>query len=587
MRLRWKPILGILCSFLLTLSLAIPHSGVQAKHSSTDPRQVAVGTEGMVVTAHPLATKVGADVLRKGGNAVDAAVAIQLALNVVEPMMSGIGGGGFMMVYDAKTKEVSIVNSRERAPMGAEPDMFLDEDGKVIPFPERHTHGNAVGVPGTLKGLETALDRWGTRPLSILIDPAIRLAEKGVKVNWVLADAIEENKDKLARTAARDVFLPDGKPLKEGDRLVQKDLAKTLRLIQKHGTDVFYRGEVGEAIARTVREHGGSMTLDDLKRYRVTLDQPVRGTFKDYEIVSMPPPSSGGLTAIQILKLLEELDVGQYDVRSPEKYHLLAEAMHLAYADRGAYIGDPEFVDVPMEGLLHPEYIRERAALVSMNRANPEVEPGDPWKYEGKNGNKPASAQPDDRPIGQTTHFTVADRWGNLVSYTTTIEQLFGSGIMVPEYGILLNNELTDFDAVPGGPNEVRPFKRPMSSMTPTIVFRNGKPVMTVGSPGGPTIIASVFQVIFNKLEYGMPLKAAIEEPRIYSNRYPDIRWEVGVPERARSRLQELGHRWESAPVNIGNVQSIWIDHRSGLYIGAADSTREGAAVGLGKGKKK
>lgn len=588
MRLRWKPVLGILCSLLLTLPLAIPLTGVEAKRSSDPPRQVAVGSEGMVVTAHPLATQVGADVLRQGGNAVDAAVAIQFVLNVVEPMMSGIGGGGFMMVYDAKTRKVSIVNSRERAPMGAKPDMFLDEDGKVIPFPERHTHGNAVGVPGTLKGLETALNRWGTRPLSKLIDPAIRLAEKGVKVNWVLADAIDENKDKLSRTAAKDVFLPGGKPLKEGDLLVQKDLAKTLRLIQKHGTDVFYRGKVGEAIARTVREHGGSMTLDDLKRYRVTLDQPVRGTFKDYEIVSMPPPSSGGLTAIQILKLLEELEAGRYHVRSPEKYHLFAEAMHLAYADRGAYIGDPEFVDIPMKGLLHPEYIRERAALVSMDRANPEVEPGDPWKYEEKKGNKPATVQPDNRPIGQTTHFTVADRWGNLVSYTTTIEQLFGSGIMVPEYGILLNNELTDFDAVPGGPNEVRPFKRPMSSMTPTIVFRNGKPVMTVGSPGGPTIIASVFQVIFNKLEYGMPLKSAIEEPRIYSNRYPDIRWEEGVPEKTRIRLRELGHRWESAPVNIGNVQSIWIDHRSGLYIGAADSTREGATVGLfGKGKKK
>ncbi|SFG12233.1 gamma-glutamyltransferase 1 . Threonine peptidase. MEROPS family T03 [Planifilum fulgidum] len=588
MRLRWKPILGILCSLLLTLSLAIPPALVEAKRSSAPLRQVAVGKEGMVVTAHPLATQVGADVLRQGGNAVDAAVAIQFALNVVEPMMSGIGGGGFMMVYDAKTRKVSIVNSRERAPMGAKPDMFLDEDGNPIPFPERHTHGNAVGVPGTLKGLETALEKWGTRPLSKLIDPAIRLAERGVKVNWVLADAIEENKEKLARTAARDVFLPGGKPLKEGDLLVQKDLAKTLRLIQKHGTDVFYRGKVGEAIARTVREHGGSMTLDDLKRYRVTLDRPVRGTFRDYEIVSMPPPSSGGLTAIQILKMLEELEAGRYDVRSPEKYHLLAEAMHLAYADRGAYIGDPEFVDVPMKGLLHPEYIRERSALVSMDRANPEVKPGDPWKYEGKRGKKPASVQPDDRPIGQTTHFTVADRWGNLVSYTTTIEQLFGSGIMVPEYGILLNNELTDFDAVPGGPNEVRPFKRPMSSMTPTIVFRDGKPVLTVGSPGGATIIASVFQVILHKLEYGMPLKAAIEEPRIYSNRYPDIRWEEGVPEEARSRLQELGHRWESAPVNIGNVQSIWIDHRSGLYIGAADSTREGAAVGLfGKGKKK
>ncbi|SDD08670.1 gamma-glutamyltransferase 1 . Threonine peptidase. MEROPS family T03 [Melghirimyces thermohalophilus] len=536
----------------------------------------------MVVTSHPAASKVGAQVWRQGGNAVDAAVAIQFSLNVTEPMMSGIGGGGFMIVYNQKSGDISIVDSRERAPAGAEPDMFLDEKGEPIPFRERHTHGNAVGVPGTLKGLETALDRWGTKPLSDLIQPAIRLADNGVKVNGVLADAIEENQWKLSGTATKEVFLPGGEPLQEGDRLVQRDLANTFRQIATQGADALYRGEIGEAIAETVQAYGGSMTVDDLARYQVTWDKPIRGTYKGYEIAGMPPPSSGGITVLQILKLLEEKNVGSYDSLSWEKYHLLAEANHLAYADRGAYIGDPEFVNVPQQGLLHPDYIRERAAGISMDRANPDVEPGDPWKYQEKEEPSPTVEQKDPKPIGQTTHFTVADRWGNLVSYTTTIEQVFGSGIMAPGTGIMLNNELTDFDATPGGPNEVQPGKRPMSSMSPTIVLKDGQPILTVGSPGGPTIINSIYQTILNVLEYDMELKQAIEEPRIYTSQYPTIRWEEGIAKEVQQAMEAKGHQFESSPRPIGNVQAIRIDPNTGLYHGAADSTREGMAIGIG-----
>nr|WP_240512064.1 gamma-glutamyltransferase [Paludifilum halophilum] len=563
--------------------------GVQAGMSSSDSeksRQVDVGTKGMVVTSHPLASQVGARVLRRGGNAVDAAVAIQFALNVAEPMMSGIGGGGFMMVYNRRTEKISVVDSRERAPKGARPDMFLDEDGHVIPFSVRSTHGNAVGVPGTLKGLETALDRWGTRPMSVLMQPAIRMASRGIKVNWVLADAIEDHREKLSKTAAKEVFLPDGEPLKEGDRLVQKDLARTLRMIQLFGTDVFYQGRIGRAIAKTVREHGGTMKDKDLRRYRLTIDRPVRGDYKGYEVASMPPPSSGGITALQILNLLERFDMDDVDVRSPEKYHLFAEASRLAYADRGAYIGDPQFVDVPMQGMLNEEYLEERAEEIDRSRANPDIQPGDPWSYQegGEPGNR--VEQPDDRQMGETTHFTVADRWGNLVSYTSTIEQLFGTGIMVPGYGIMLNNELTDFDAVPGGPNEVRPGKRPMSSMTPTIVLKDGDPVMTVGSPGGSTIIASVAQTILHVLEYDLPLKQAIEEPRIYTKTYPSIRWEEGIPADVRDQLEAMGHRFQNNPRDIGNVNAIWIDPDTGRYHGAGDSTRESTAIGVGGRRK-
>lgn len=549
--------------------------------------QVDVGRDGMVTTAHPLASKIGADVLKKGGNAIDAAVAIQYALNVTEPMMSGIGGGGFMMVYDGKTEETTIINSRERAPAGAAPDMFLDENGVPIPFSERYKGGNAVGVPGTLKGLETALDMWGTRSMKELISPSIQLAEKGFKIDSVLAEAISDNAETLSATAAKDVFLPKGTPLKEGDKLVQKDLAKTFKLIRSKGTDAFYKGEIGQALAFTVQDFGGSMTPDDLKRYDVTIDEPIWGEYQGYEIASMPPPSSGGVFLLQMLKILDDFNLSQYDVRSAEKYHLLAEAMHLAYADRAVYAGDPEFVNVPVDGLLHPDYIAERQQLISLNTVNPNPQAGDPWKYEEGTADYEQTVQPNDRQYGETTHFSVTDKWGNVVSYTTTIEQVFGSGIMVPGYGLMLNNELTDFDAVPGGANEVQPNKRPLSSMTPTIVFEDDKPVLTVGSPGGPTIITSVLQTILHTIEYDMELKAAVEEPRIYTNNLNSYRFENGISSNLIARLNQMGHRFGTSPVVIGNVQSILIDNEKGIFKGVADSSRNGAAIGVDLKKKR
>ncbi|AQQ53995.1 gamma-glutamyltransferase [Planococcus lenghuensis] len=547
--------------------------------------QVAVADGGMVATAHPLASEIGAAVLEKGGNAVDAAIAIQFALNVTEPMMSGIGGGGFMMVYDAETGETQIVNSRERAPAGATPDMFLDENGKPIPFGTRSMLGTAVGVPGTLKGLEEAHERWGTLPMPRLIKPAIELAQKGFPIDSVLAEAIADNEEKLSRSAAAEVFLPNGEPLEEGELLVQPDLADTLKLIRAKGTDVFYEGPIADALAETVQEFGGSMAAEDLANYELTVDEPVWGEYQGYEIASMPPPSSGGVFLLQMLGILDGFDLSQYNVRSWEKYHLLAETMHLAYADRAAYAGDPEFVDVPVEGLLHPDYIAKRRALISLDSVNTNPTAGDPWSFESGSGPAPV-AQPANDQYGETTHFTVADRYGNVVSYTTTIEQVFGTGIMVPDYGFMLNNELTDFDAVPGGANEVQPNKRPLSSMTPTIVFDDGEPVLTVGSPGGPTIITSVLQTILHAIEYDMELKAAVEEPRIYSNSITSYRYEEGVPAEVLTVLKGMGHRFGSSPVVLGNVQSILIDRELGLFKGVADSSRNGAAIGVEYSKK-
>jgi gamma-glutamyltranspeptidase/glutathione hydrolase len=782
--------LSVLFTVMLLFQITVPvafadNTGTEPDNPGIKDEQTDEGDLGMVVSAHPEASKVGAEVLENGGNAVDAAVAMQLALNVVEPQMSGIGGGGFMMYYDAETEDVSVINSRERAPAGATPDMFIDnsntvtgegtfllganelnsdgggefhidevtvfnvdatdeepafhydftgeegagwdsskftldergttftiaensgkitfptnrtslgrttstmeemengellmrfrtddpgddrrlrvwlraddfrpgstyaqngygveietrsntvkliqskdsttstlstftydsttdwqslrfqvdgdelrvklwEDaagepeewdidtfaGSVMPFQERVRSGLSVGVPGTLKGLETALDQWGTQPLEELIEPSITLAEGGVEVNWAVANSIASNADKLSQTAAADVFLPDGEPLEEGDLLVQEDLANTFRLIAEQGTEVFYEGEIGEALAEVVQENGSSMTIDDIAAYDVTHDEPVWGSYLGYDIASMPPPSSGGLTMLQMLKMFEELDLTQYEVKSAEKYHHMAEAMHLAYADRGEYMGDPEHVEVPKEGLLHPDYISERVDLIDPDQANPNVQPGNPWDYQEGEPTQGVK-QIDDKADGETTHFTVADQWGNLVSYTTTIEQVFGSGIMVPEYGIMLNNELTDFDAIPGGANEVQPNKRPLSSMTPTIVLKDDQPFMTVGSPGGTTIITSVMQTIVNVIGYEMDLKDAIEEPRIFSSAYPTIRWEYGIPGDVRAQLEEMGHVWQSSSGEIGNVNSILLDEESGLYYGAADSTREGAAIGI------
>ncbi|WP_409294094.1 gamma-glutamyltransferase [Peribacillus sp. SCS-26] len=549
--------------------------------------QVDYGTDGMVASAHPLASKIGADILKKGGNAVDAAIAIQYALNVVEPMMSGIGGGGFMMVYDAKTKKTTIVDSRERAPGGAKPDMFLDKNGNPIPFDERVMSGTSVGVPGTLKGLERAHDRWGTTPMARLINPSIKLAEDGFRIDSVLAKSIADSQDKLNKSAAKKVFLRKGTPLKEGEKLVQKDLAKTFKLIRSKGSNVFYNGEIGRQLARTVHEKGGSMQLSDLRKYSVTIDQPIWGDYKGYQIASMPPPSSGGVFLLQMLKILDDYQLSQYGIKSWEKYHLLSEAMHLSYADRAAYAGDPEFVNVPLKGLLDPAYIKERQKLISMDKSAATVQAGDPWKYETSSRDYKIVKQNDDKKIGQTTHFTVADKWGNTVSYTTTIEQVFGSGIMVPGYGFMLNNELTDFDAVPGGANGVEPYKRPLSSMTPTIVFENKKPVMTVGSPGGPTIIASVLQTIINSLEYDMELKAAVEEPRIYTNKPGSYTKEKGIPAEVIAKLNSLGHSFKTENTDIGNVQSILINNKEGYFKGVADSSRNGAAIGIdAKGNK-
>lgn len=577
---KWKSLAvmaAALCVLAAPVQAAVP--GVPASGEGA--------TQGKVAVSHPAAAKVGLEILERGGNAVDAAAGIQLALNVAEPMMSGIGGGGFMMIYLKDQNKFTVIDSREMAPKHAAPDMFLDKDGKPIPFDERHTNGKAVGVPGTLLGVDTALNKYGTMKLSDIIDPSIELAEKGVPVNWITSEYINGAVWKLKKhETAGNVFVPDGKPLKEGDLLVQPDLAKALKLIKQKGTDVFYKGEIGEALVKEVKRTGGSMTMEDLQHYVVKEREPVRGDFRGYEIISMPPPSSGGLTVIQILKLMEGFDNQKAGANSVEYLHNLIEANHLAYADRAKYMADEDFYPVPKKGLIHDDYINERRKLILPDRANAEVIAGDPWAYEEKAAAAPLPLSEASEHV-YTTHFSVMDKWGNLVSYTTTIEDVFGSGIMVPGYGLMLNNELTDFDAVPGGANQVEPGKRPRSSMTPTIVMKDDKPFMAVGSPGGSTIIASVSQTILNVIEHGMPIQEAILSPRIFSSSYPNVTWEAGIDQDVVLALMAKGHVFAEKPGNIGNVQAVVYDFETGRMYGGVDNTREGTVLSVDGGSFK
>jgi gamma-glutamyltranspeptidase/glutathione hydrolase len=560
---------------------------------------------GVVAVSHPLAAEAGARMLRSGGNAIDAAAAIQFALNVVEPEFSGIGGGGFMMVHLAKGQGSTFaVEGREKAPSSADTTLFTNPDGTNQGFTPASTSGQAVGVPGTLKIVATALQRYGRKRLAEVIQPAIELAENGFPVNFVLAgDATSSRTSFYAQTAA--VFRPGGVPLQQGQILKQPDLAKTLRLIAAKGPDVLYRGEIGAAIvaAQRATANGGKpglMTMQDLADYNIVIREPIVAEYRGYRIAAMSPPSSGGLTMIQALKMIERYPLGDvsagFGFGKAQTLHVMAEAMRLAFADRAAWMGDEDFVPVPKHGLLDPTYVRERGDLISLTSIISGTAPrGDPWPFE--TAQRPgrtmlAAAEPVSYAGGHTTHFSVVDQWGNIVSYTTTIEQGWGTGIMVPGYGFMLNNELTDFNfgfnMHPrfGGPgaNDVQGGKRPRSSMTPTILFKGREPVAAFGSPGGATIISSVYNVLINLVDHGMTIQQAVEAPRISVTTAGNlINREAGFDEAEIAKLRALGHVVGS-PADIGNVNAIFIDPRTGRQYGAVDSTREGGLIGLPKG---
>ena len=563
---------GAAAALFLCLLLLAASSCAKFPSLGKDGRRSGPFENGMAVSASGPATLAGLEVLRNGGNAVDAAVAMGFALAVTFPRAGNLGGGGFMMVYLAERGEAVAIDYREKAPEKATRDMFLDENGEVDDEKARNSI-HSSGVPGTVAGLAAALEKYGTISLEKALGPAIELAEKGFPVDGELRKSLLEAKEGMKRSAeSMEVFFPaDGEPPRVGETLRQENLAWTLREIRKNGPDAFYRGAVAEKIAAYMEKEGGLITRRDLESYSPVTRKPSAGDYRGYRIYSMPPPSSGGVHLVQMLNILERHPLSAYGHNSAEYVHVLAETMKLAYADRSKHLGDPDFSPVPATQIASKKYAARIAGKIDMDKATPSatVSPGDPLSAGGTD----------------TTHFVVADRFGNVVSNTYTLNFPYGSKLSVPGTGVLLNNEMDDFSAKPGVPNayglvggeknSIAPGKRMLSSMTPTIVTRNGRPVLATGSPGGSRIITTVLQVILNVIDHGMDLRRAVDAPRVHHQWLPDVLYlEKGVGEDVASALREKGHTVKTAD-SIGKAQSLSKNGKA--LFGAADARRPGA----------
>jgi gamma-glutamyltranspeptidase / glutathione hydrolase len=512
----------LLLGGLGALAVAIPVGTASAAGPRTLPKQpVAYGTGGGAATMSPYATDAAIRVLKQGGNAVDGAVAAAAALGVSEPFVAGPGGGGFFVYYRARDHKVFTIDGREKAPAGATPDMFL-ENGQPENFEKAVESGKSVGVPGNVATWGVALRRFGTRRLARVLRPAERVASKGFPLDAALAKAIKDQRAKLYRfPASAQLFMHGAEVPERGDVLRNPDLARTYRQIGRHGWRWFYTGPIARELANTVQHPptrpgtppvaAGTMTAGDMRNYTAPFRPPLSWTYRGYKLHGMAPPSSGGTTIGETMNILENFDQ-RGDDRDAALYRYL-EACKLAYADRGKYVGDTDFVGVPLTGLLSKDFARERAGLIGPKAASTPVAPGNPWAYNGS-GASASYAGGGTSADQHTNHLVVADREGNVVSYTNTIEQIAGSGITVPGRGFLLNNELTDFNFATGTANSVQGNKRPRSSMSPTLVTRGGKVVEAIGSPGGSTIITTVLQTLLNQIDFGMSLPAAIEAPR-------------------------------------------------------------------------
>lgn len=511
-----------------------------------------VAQNGMVASEHHLASEIGLSILQQGGNAIDAAVAVGFALAVVLPNAGNIGGGGFMMYYDANSQDSVALDFREMAPSGAHRDVYLDADGNVIDGKSLFTH-YAVGVPGTVAGLEHALQKWGTMPLHQVMQPAIELAENGFVVSETLAKVLNSSAKNMGQwPATTAIFWRDGAPLQAGDRLVQKDLAHSLRQIAKQGSYAFYQGDIAQRIAKEMEPYPGAISLKDLASYQAIEREPIQGNYRGYEVVTMPPPSSGGAHLVQMLNILERWPLTDWGHNSAQSVHHMAESMKLAYADRAEYLGDPDFVDIPLEGLISKAYANELAQLIT-DKATPAhaIKPGNPLPFESD----------------QTTHYSIMDKDGNAVAVTYTLNTNFGTGIVAEGTGILLNNEMDDFSAKPGvanayglvggEANAVAPGKRPLSSMTPTLLLKDGQPVLVTGSPGGARIITTVLQTVTNLVDYDMNPAESASALRIHHQWTPDeLRVEQGFNTDTTRLLEERGHQ-VNVKASMGRTQTI------------------------------
>jgi gamma-glutamyltranspeptidase / glutathione hydrolase len=536
----------------------------------------------IVASQHPLASKIGSDVMQRGGNAVDAAVAVAIALAVTYPEAGNLGGGGFMLIRFADGRTTAI-DYREMAPKAATRDIFIGADGNVI----RGEGGSAIGyrasgVPGTPAGLDFAFKKYGSGKVkwADLIEPSRKIAQNGYILTNRLANLFVAYKNNLEKYEdSKKIFLNGGNYYKEGDLFKQPELAQTLARMQKSGIKDFYEGTTAKLIADDMKRNNGLITLEDLKNYQVKERVPLRGSYRGHEIITMPPPSSGGIVMLQTLAMLEKHDVRQMGWASSEKYHVLTEALRRAYADRAEYMGDPDFADVPVAKMLDKNYLEKRAATIDLTKASNSKD----IRWGEGLGKEPT----------ETTHFTVIDKDGTIVTNTYTINDLYGSAVTAKGTGVLMNDEMDDFAARPGTPNlfgliqgernKVEPGKRPLSSMTPTIVLRkDGSPWFALGGRGGPRIITAVLQTVINMVDHDMNIQAAIDSPRIHHQWLPDelVFEPFGMSNDTRKALEALGHKFAQRPTNIAQATGIAIEEKTNVRLGAIDSRGDGEAIG-------
>ncbi|MCS0588962.1 gamma-glutamyltransferase [Massilia norwichensis] len=551
---------------------------------------VATGTGGAVATISEKASESALAILNKGGNAIDAAVAAAATLGVTDPFSCGIGGGGFMVIYLAKDKRVITIDHRETAPSSFSPAVF-QENGKAIDFDTAVASGAAVGVPGTVRGWHEALQRYGTMSFKQVLAPAIDVATRGFPVSETFHKLTAENERKFQLfTSTSQLYLRNGKAVPTGTVLKNPDMAKAYREIAARGYKAFYEGPMAQAmvdavnrppLAKGAQVRPGTMSLADLANYEARIRQPIRSTYRGYDVYGMPLPSSGGIAVAEALNILEGYDLK--NLPRPNVEHLYLEASRLAFADRNAYLADPEYVDAPVDGILSKQFAAQRRSLIRPDKAAGVVPAGDAFLYEN---DQSFPLRPQQKLIQEgthTTHLTVSDKEGNVVSYTFTIESWGGSGIVVPGYGFLLNNEMTDFDFTGPAPNIPEAGKRPRSSMAPTIVMKDGKPAFSIGSPGGATIITTVLQTIVNHIDLGMSMDKAIDAPRLSQRNARETSVEPGfIGTQQAKGLENFGHKWETspAPEEIGAANAI-VFNPDGTVTAVSEGHRHGIGTAL------
>lgn len=545
-------------------------------------REPVRGKHAMVASQHPLASQIGIDVMKRGGNAVDAAIAVAIALAVVYPEAGNLGGGGFMMIR-FKDGRTTAIDYREMAPAAATRNVFVNSEGELIKGEGGSTVGyRASGVPGTPAGLDMAFEKYGSKKLkwSQLVEPSANLARNGYVLTARLANLFKSYKETLSRYPdSNRIFLNNGKFYEEGDTLKQPELAKTLERIGKNGAKEFYTGETARLIATDMKANNGLITLDDLKNYVAKERTPVRGTYRGYEIISMPSPSSGGTVLLETLNILEKYDLRAMKYDSSEKYHVLTEALRRSFADRAEFMGDADFVKVPTAELISKDYADQRRASIDLTKASTSKEIG--------------AGEITGNESMETTHFTVVDAEGNCVTNTYTINDLYGSRVTAKGTGVLLNDEMDDFAARPGKPNmfgliqgernAVAPKKRPLSAMTPTIVLRkDGTLWFALGARGGPRIITAVLQTVINMIDHDMNIQQAMDAPRIHHQWFPDeiLSEPFGMSPDTRNILEKLGHKFTEKTGYVASATGIAIEENTGVRLGAIDARSDGEAIG-------